>query len=239
MKDLMEGGTDQDFDVAIEDDDLINELVTVDTILSQSLLKGDPTAAFQYIRDVRSLGIRKSMGVARILYQTWVDWPLYQKAGIDDDWENVAPGMSGLSLDHCRRYRDIVANIHENPEIPEGIRKAIMRKPVQSQFALMTAARDGDLDEDDWNAVINASSPTEVSAIVREKRGARTSSESRIIVVEERGGTLKAKQGVNGRYVNVARLLNSREDTEGDGYEQRVRSIVLDKMRRGTGALRQ
>lgn len=231
-------------EIVMSEADWTSEMEKVDKLLSSALMMGNPLVAFQYVRDAKAMGQLRGLAAARVLYQTWKDWGEYQKMGIDDAWENVAPGMCGLGLIQCRKYRDLIMDVYENEKVPEWVKKPLRGKPIEGQLYLIAAARDEDLTEEDWHGVANAVSPKEIRAIVRAARGATTSSESTISILLERGhkggmGILKAKKGTNGKYVVLGALRNSREDTEGDDYEHRIRAIAIKRLVDGVGILEQ
>jgi len=207
----------------------------VEEMVQRALMTGDPNPIFRYIRNVGVLGRVKGYGVAKSLWESWKHWPTFQKMGVDDDWENVAPVMSGLSLEQCRSYRDLFHNVHDNPNVPEYAKPFIARLPIEGQLLLNAAARDGDLDDDDWEKVINAETPAEIREIVRGERGPKTSSETRMIMTEGRDGTVKAKEGTQGKYIVVAKLLSTREDLDGEDYAHRVRAKAIARIRRAIG----
>jgi hypothetical protein len=214
----------------------MEESEKVEELVQKAVLSGDPNIIFGYIR---SLGIQARIygyGAAKALWHSWKSWPLFQSQGISEEWENLAPVMSGLSLDQCRTYRDFFEAVHMNPDVPEYVKPYVAQKPIQAQLLLTAAARDGDLSDDDWEKVMNAETPAEIQEIVRGQRGPRTSSETRLIIVEDRDGTVKGKEGTSGKYVIAAKLLSSREDLEGDDeYEHRVRSKVIARIRKAIG----
>jgi hypothetical protein len=215
------------------------EMRVVDDILARAVRMGDPTLAFSYVRQAKMIGQLKGLGVARVLYQTWMDWPKYQQMGVDDEWENVASSQCSLTVEQCRKYRDLVADVYENPAIPAHIKVALQSKPIESQLAVRAAAKEGDLDEDQWQEVIDAVSPAEVRSIVRDARGERTSAGSRIVIWEDRQHRLHAKQGSGGGSIIIGVLRATRDDLEGDDYEHRVRAIAVDRIRRAVGIVQQ
>ena len=237
--DLMVSDNAQEPEVYVDADAMSREMDEVEALLNKALLIGDPNLAFGYVRGVRALGQIKGMGIAKILYQTWTDWPQYQKMGVDDDWENVAPVMCGLALDQCRDYRDLMKNLYANPEVPDWVKKALVTKPLTGQLYLSHATHD--LDDDDYKQLMDANTPNEMREIVRAKRGITTSSENRVVILEERANPhiIKAKKGTYGKYVVVGTLRAEKEDLEGNDYEHMVRSIAVERIRRAAGILQQ
>ena len=104
---------------------------------------------------------------------------------------------------------------------------------MRTQYALLSPAREGDLDEDVWEEIADAVTEREVKTIIRRERGGQpTSSSTRLIIVEDREGRVRGKEGKNGRYIDCAIFRSSREDLEGDDYEHRVRRKVIERFRR-------
>lgn len=226
-------------EVALDPEVLDEVIAEVDSRMSKALLMGDPNIAFSFIRDFSSWSLAKGIGSAKLLHQTWTEWPKFMAAGVDEEWENYAPGASGLSLEQCRKYRDLVQDVYENPNVPEFAKKALLSKSLDGQLRVRAAAKAGDLTDDDWERIADAVTSQEIGQIVRDRRGAATSSESRIIIVVGRDGVVKAKQGTAGKYVTIGTLRLSRTDTEGDDYEHRIRAIAIERIVRSAGILEQ
>jgi hypothetical protein len=224
-------------EVAVDEAVITAELEDVDSILRRSLMVGDPNIAFSYIRRAAEASVVKGLGAAKVLYQTWIDWPQYQKAGVDDEWENVAPALSGLALEQCKSYRDLIRDVYMNPNVPEWVKPILRGKPIAGQIKLLAAAREGDLTEDDWQKVADAVTPAEIREIVRASRGPATRSETRVVITIGRDGVIKAKQGTNGKYITVGTLRNKREELEGDDYERTVRSVAYNRIKTSAGIL--
>jgi hypothetical protein len=159
--------------------------------------------------------------------------------GVDDDWENVAPVMCGLALDQCRDYRDLMKNLYANPAVPQWAKDRLLSKPLSGQLYLSHAVHD--LDDDDYHSLLDAVTPNEMREIVRAKRGVSTSSETRVVILEERANPhiIKAKKGTHGKYIVVGTLRAEKEDLEGNDYEHMVRSIAVERIRRAAGILQQ
>jgi len=217
--------------------EITEEMEQIDRLLSSSLMMGNPSMLFGYVSSVGRLARVKGIGVARVLWETWSRWAEYQRLGIGDEWENVAPAECGLSLDQCRKYRDLYAVVYASSDVPQRVKDALIRKPIEGQLALRAAVRDGQVTDEDWEEIIDAVTPAEIKAVVRRIRGDQTSSGSRIVIVLDRQGILKAKRADSGKYVVVVALRNKREDLEGEGYEPTVRAIAIERILRSAGVV--
>ena len=225
-------------EISISKEERKQEDELVDDLLQRAILAGDPTLIFGHVRGVMKVGRRKAYGVARAVYLSWKEWDKFRQQGIDDDWENVAPAMCALSLDQLKNYRDIYLDIFMNPEVPEFAKDYLVGSTMRTQYALLSPARDSLFTEKDWKEVTNAVTEREVKGIVRRvKKTPVTSSETRVSIHETDDHRIRAKQGSNGKYVEVAVLRASDEDLIGDDYEHRVRRIAVERIRRNAGIL--
>lgn len=184
------------------------------------------------MRGVGKLARIKLFGTMMALYESYRIWQ--ELRSTDDDWENVAPSATGLSLDQCREYRDTYARIYANPKVPAFVKKALPSKTAGAQRYVAPAAAAGDLTEKDWHRIVDAETEAEVKEIVREARGLKTSSGSGYFAKEDRDHILWGKKG-NGPYVQLGVLLGQRENMEGEDYEHSVRAVLITRIRKAAG----
>jgi hypothetical protein len=212
----------------------------VDDLIQDALLKGDPSEAFGYIRQVRALGLIKGFGVAKVLYETHANWARFRAAGIDDEWDNVAPAMSGLSMQSCRLYRDTYQDLYANPNVPEWIKPILAGKSFDAQRALRIPARDNELSAEDWEQVRDAVTFEEVRDIVRGVGEPRGRANTALYMWLERGtGIIYAKVGKTGERVVVGKLRASEKDLTGEDYESSTRKKAFRRLIDNAGVMEQ
>lgn len=238
MTDELMVTTAQDQTVRVRAEDVKREMDAVDDVMQRTRMTGDPRIALHHVRGLTIKVKVQGIAAARILYELYKEWETYQAAGVDDDWENVAPSESGLAVETCRKYRDMYGWLFDNEKVPDEIRERLPNLPVGALLLVGPAARDGDLDEEGWKSVVSATSKRDVSDVIHGARGRRTSAARSLIWMEDRHHILKAKMGDEAPVV-LATLRASRADLEGEGYEFEVRRKAIAELREKHHVLQQ
>ncbi len=148
----------------------------VDDIIGRAVAAGDPMIALEFVQGVQREGFIKGLAIAKLLYRMKQSWQLFQVAGIDDTFENVIEGTIGYSPATVNKYVRMWESIFENNAIADELKQVLMGKPIETLLLLTAAARDGSLDDDDWEDIAHTSDIKEVRSKIREKRGEKTSS---------------------------------------------------------------
>jgi len=172
-------------DIVVFSKEELAQLDKVDEIIQRVQATGNIDIAWGYISGLRRGGELAARGIAKTLYEMYTRWDTMPT---DDDFIDVAVARTGLSPQTIAKGIDY----WENVLIPHP---ELMHLPVGAYHLIAPAARQGDLDDDDWENLSNASSINDVREIVQSKRGKRTSSEHALAVMLERDGTLIARRG--------------------------------------------
>ena len=161
------------------------QLDKVDEVVDRAVTTANPDLAWNYIGGLRRGGELAARGMAKTLYEMWRRWDVFPS---DDAFIDAAVQGTGLSVQTVEKAIDYWEHVLlPHPEL--------MYLPVGAYHLIAPAARHGDLDDEDWEALGNAASISDVREIVQSRRGKRTSAEHALTVLLERDGTLKARRG--------------------------------------------
>jgi hypothetical protein len=149
---------------------------TVDDVVGRSIAAGDPLIALEYIQGLQRDWLIKGLATAKLLYRMKQAWDLFRAAGIDDDFENVVEATTGYKPATVNKYINMWDSIFENDDLTEEIKTQLAGKPIETLLLLTAAAREGSLDQSDWDHIAQSSDIKDVRSRIREKRGEQTSS---------------------------------------------------------------
>ena len=161
------------------------QLDKVDEVVDRAVTTANPDLAWHYIGGLRRGGELAARGMAKTLYEMHRRWDVFPSDDAFIDAAQQGTGLSVQTIEKAIDYWEYILLPH--PEL--------MHLPVGAYHLIAPAARHGDLDDEDWEALGNAASIADVREIVQSKRGKRTSAEHALTVLLERDGTLKARRG--------------------------------------------
>lgn len=169
-------------------------LKEVDEVIDRAILTGDPLFAFRWVLGIRAEVQVRGVQVACVLARIEEQWKNF---GVDDDFISVAEAETGLSVETIKKYTRLYRQIFGNEKLSEGEKQKLAGLPIRELMKVAPALADGQVSVDD---VVNATTEGEINQIVREARGAKTSSETRITILLDRTGQLKVRQGSDGPF---------------------------------------
>lgn len=184
----------------------------VDRIVEQSVAAGIPDAAFKFARGMRRNMQAQGIAIAKLLWELHEQWHLFEAAGIETPFEIAVQTEVGLAVATTSKYVGMYGALFANPSVPDHIKDTLLGKPIKSLLLLTAGASEGAFDDEMWNEIARCSSGTEISKVVKEARGAHTSSSSRLILMLDRTGTLRAK--ANERTVDIGWLNVAEQDED-------------------------
>lgn len=201
---------------------------TVDDIVGRSVAAGDPMIAFEYIQGLQREWFVKGLAVAKLLYRMKQSWALFRSAGIDDEFESVVETTIGYSPATVNKYINMWDSIFENPDLSEDLKRDLAGKPIEALLLLTAAAREGSLNDEDWNYVAQTTDIKDIRSIVRERRGDQTSSKNAklpSLFRREQGGLAQGTLTitVNGERKVVGTLL---VDSPDDDVVQYINKMI-------------
>lgn len=175
---------------------------TVDSVVSKSVTAGDPIPAFTFAGELIRSGQIRGLALAKLLYEMKSKWALFQQAGIDDNFEDVAFAHIGRSAETILKYTRMWENIFANDGISEVIKRKLMGKDIGDLLLMTATIREG-VDDKTMSKLLNAPDKNSLRDIIAESRGGdRTSSSNAVrifIQLRDEGkyprGCVYVKQG--------------------------------------------
>src|SRR5689334_11695542 len=128
---------DRDQDLAISDSELAI-FNTVDDIVNKAVTAGDPIPALNFGGELVRSGQVRGLALAKLLYEMKSKWELFQSAGFEDTFEDVAFAHVGRSPETVTKYVRMWEAIFESDGISPEIKRKLMNKDV-GDLLLMTA----------------------------------------------------------------------------------------------------
>lgn len=191
---------DIDQSVALSDSEL-TLLDYVSEIVTKSVTAGDPVPAFGFGKELVRSGQIRGLALAKLLYEMKSKWSIFQAAGIEDNFEDVAFEHVGRSPETILKYTRMWESIFANPEVSEDDKKRLMGKDIKELLLLPAIIREG-VDKETMDKLLNASDRDSLRDIIKGERGDRTSSSNAIRIFLQRTenrtypeGTIFARSG--------------------------------------------
>lgn len=204
---------------------------SVDDVVGRSIAAGDPMIAFEYVQGLQREGFIKGLAIAKLLYRMKQAWDLFRVAGTDDEFESVVEATLGYRPATVNKYINMWESVFENHELPEETKLMLMGKPIETLLLLTAAAREGSLEQEDWDQIARSSDIRDVRARVRERRGDVTSSRNaklpqlyRRTTGSKAAGTLTIV--VNGEQKLVGHLVLDSGDLDIDEYINKMINVL-------------
>jgi hypothetical protein len=187
MSDLLElNGLDQSLSVDTEP-----ILERVDEIVQESIERGDVYYALNFGKGLIEVAQISGMGLAKLFYLLKKHWSEFQ---LGDKFDDVAFAYVGRTKDTVDKYVR-VWEMYENNIIPPQFEDEIKQKNIKDQvpIALMTVSQGYELDEEQWQQIVDAPDYTSVGAVVRDIKG-KEPRKSALLIFIDSDGNLSAQQ---------------------------------------------
>ena len=156
-----------------------SDMMDVDAVVHQAVTAGDPLIIADYGNQLIATVRLKGVALAKLFFGMKSNWPLFQAAGIEEEFVDFVDAHMQFDSRTADKYADMYREVLENKVIPAETREQLKTKPIQTLLLLTSAVREGDLGADDLEKVVvldlNA-----VQRMVREARGDVTNSRSAV-----------------------------------------------------------
>lgn len=193
----------------------------VDEIVEQSVVQGDIQPAMSLGKSLRRSIQANGLALAKLLYRVKEAWEVL---GDDNDLYEIIYAEMGVASSTVHKYINMWGAIFANPQISDEVKAQLEGKPIKALLLLTAAAREGEIDEETWERVSDATTSSEVRSIVRDLRGERTSSNQAIILeLNMTSGILMARKGDQ---YDVVGMLNVGLREESDLIEASITRLV-------------
>jgi len=182
---LMLGGLDQN--LPTEDGWLMRK---VDEIVEESIEKKDVYIALNSCRQLIQISQLSGKALAKFFYLIRENWEIYE---IGDDFFDVIHDYLGRHPATVQKYIR-VWEMHEYNLIPEKFAEDIRERNIKDQVPIANALAQGyEIENDEWQKLVDAPDFTSVSAEIREIKG-KEPRKSALLTFMGRDGTLSATQ---------------------------------------------
>ena len=188
--------------VALSQNEL--DLITdgVETILDEAIEQKNPEIAFNLARQLIK---KQQIGWVALAHWCYLMEQRWEYLGGQEDFLTVASMKLNKSRETLRRYLEIWKWVMEEPDHGRARLEALCQKPLQGLWYIKTAAKEGQLTEDDWEEIERAPDIASLKEIRDRVRGNYGRAKDALRIMLEPDGTLKASKG--GDYVVIG-LLN-------------------------------
>jgi hypothetical protein len=203
----------------IEIYDHVNEVI-------EAAMRSGPDVALNYGAMLRADGHVRALQLAHLLWELKERWATFPT---DDTFEDAVFKRVGYSQQTVDKYIAVWGRIFAREDIDEERKNELMGKPMNALLAISAAAGANQLNEDQWERIVQAPDVASVKEVVRAVRGEQTSSSAAITITLDRDGYLKAKRGT-GHYIPIGYLnLKVEEDFAQEAINRIVRASGVVK----------
>jgi len=174
---------------------------------------------------LRSAAKLVGIQLAEFLYLLKSGWPSLDS---DETFEEFAEYKLGYSVQTVTKYTGTWEVIFEQDRISEERKQLLIGYPIGALYLLKAAIQDGDLTEEHWAQIEQATTKQEVRNVVRQARGEQTSSSAALRIRMDSRGIVSSKRG-DGEWYVVGKLET----------ETGIREIndAIDRIVRSAGVL--
>lgn len=164
----------------------------VDEIIEESLERNDVYYALNACRNVKQIAQLSGIALAKFFYLIKRNWEEY---GIGDNFNDTVADYVGTHPATVSKYMRIW-EMHETKLIPEEFAEDIRQRNIKDQVPIATAIAQGyEMDDEDWQELVDASDFNEVSAKIREIKGKEPSRSALLIFLSDDGQLSAMQEG--------------------------------------------
>ncbi len=190
-------------------------------IVEDAVKNQDPEYIFRYLDTLVRFGQAAWFSMAHTLYcarRTWAE-----SFDSEHDFIQTAAARIGRSPQTILRMVEIWEWVFERPEHKQSRVNRLLQKPPSGLWYIKAASKEGQLTEDDWDAIEKAPNKAELRAIAKGVRGEYGRAKTALkIMIEMETGTLYIAKG-SGEYKVLGHLnthLQEEDDVIAAGIER-------------------
>jgi hypothetical protein len=222
MSDLeLLNGMDQS--VPIDDGWILNK---IDEIIADSIEQKDAYVALNSCRQLRQISQLTGVALAKLFYLIKKNWEIYE---IGDNFSDTVADYAGVSSATVSKYVK-VWSMYENKLLPPEVEDEIRQKNIKDQVPISTLVTEDEyeLDEDDWQNIVDAPDFNTVNREIRDITGKKQYKNALNIFMSE-DGTLNATQHDETEYVGFLNVEGA-DDIAWKAIQRLIRTAgVLQK----------
>jgi hypothetical protein len=214
-------------DIPLPLNEFHKEVEQVRLILDECENKKDPSLAFQYGRWLINSVQARGVAMAELLYGLSKLWTQF---GLEEEFEDRIYNEWGISPQTTAKYTRMWRYVFDNPDVPANVKKSLIERPMATLKRLTRPAREGMLNDKDWNNIAKASDHHEVIQIIKKIDDAPPRGTKPLTIYLYPDGQLIAF--CNGERAVIGILRCTKEDLVDD-----VRAKAYDRIIRSAGVL--
>lgn len=198
-------------------------------VVEDAVKDNDPEYIFRYLDTLVRFGQAAWFSMAHTLYCARREWA--SSFDEEHDFIQTAAARIGRSPQTILRMVEIWEWVFERPGHKQSRINRLLAKPPSGLWYIKAASKEGQLDEEDWDAIEKAPNKAELRAIAKGVRGeyGRAKTALKIHLLDD--GTIQAARG-SGAY-EVVGFLNVHLQEESD-----VIAAAIERIEGGSGMFR-
>ena len=157
----------------------------VDDVVNKCVLSGNPMPALQMAYALRRSGQVAGVALGKLLYEMRERWESFAS---DDDFVNLCESHVGLSQWTYDNYVDMWMWVAKD-------RPELWGKPVHGLIKCIAAAKEEQLEEEDWEEIGQADNVAAINEVIKRVRGYKTRSAKLVNLWIRRDGTIQVREG--------------------------------------------
>ena len=198
-------------------------------IVEDAIKANDPEYIFRYLDNLVRFGQAAWFSMAHTLYCARRSWN--EHFDHEHDFIQTAAARIGRSPQTILRMVEIWEWVFERPEHKQSRVNRLLQKPPSGLWYIKQASKEGQLDEEHWDAIEKAPNKAELRLIAKGVRGeyGRAKTALKIHLLDD--GTIQAARG-SGAY-HVVGFLNVHLEQEND-----IIAAAIERIESGSGMFR-
>jgi hypothetical protein len=191
--------------------------------INRAVLSGNPNQAFRFAQGLQRAVQLQGVSLAKFLFEMQSKWHLFQ---VEDEFYETLESELGISTAVADKYINMYRRVLGNEAIPAETRRKLMGKPIEG--LLKVVALEGEIGDEDWAEIAQATSVSEMRQIARNIRGASTSSETALLIqYEKKSGQLKCRIGSEGPFA-IFGFLNELKREEDPAVDRAIERLLRE-----------
>lgn len=169
-------------------------LKQVDDVIDKALHEQDPEYIIQAGLQLRMVSQVSGLALAKLLATGKNIWHKFKS---DDDFATVAKVKMGIADQTYNKYTWVWEHVIQHPYLMNNhsVQETIMTKPIGGLILLTAAARENELEEDDWLEIASAPNIAAIRDVIARVRGHVGPAKHTLRLLLGTDGTLLGKLG--------------------------------------------
>ena len=220
MNESSMGSHPHDAVIRLQSEDIFDITTAVDDIVDTAIIKNNILYLINWAERFIASGQVAWMSMAHLVYETHRRWDEFN---IDDDFLMFMAFKLNRSPQTIKRMLEIWTWVFVKPKHNKQRFTMLLAKPPSGLWQIKQAAKEGLLNEEDWEQVVLAPNKQALSDVRKKVRGERGRAKDALKIMIESDGTLKARR--TGHYENIG-FLNVNMADQSDIIAQAIERMI-------------